>query len=195
MQSESYNETNVTNNRHFAFVYLLGYLDYSLYGKQHQNCLYITIQPELLDLLVPIKRLTCHLFPWHDHKLNCDFTWLLNISSLIWEKMRIITNFSTKIDFSMKKGGVVNKKREWEREWGGRERELGNFSVWLFNRNVGKLLLAFYNGGTYEMGKFISCYYFPTHVMFWVRAMMCKNQICYSSPLHITANMIWLVHN
>ena len=32
---------NVTNNRHFAFVYLLGKLDYSLYGQQNKNRLCI----------------------------------------------------------------------------------------------------------------------------------------------------------
>ena len=30
-------EINITYNRHFAFVYLLGYLDYSLYGQQNKN--------------------------------------------------------------------------------------------------------------------------------------------------------------
>ena len=35
------NEINVTNSRHFAFVYLLGKLDYSLYGQQNKNPLYM----------------------------------------------------------------------------------------------------------------------------------------------------------
>ena len=30
-------EINITDNRHFAFVYLLGKLDYSLYGQQNKN--------------------------------------------------------------------------------------------------------------------------------------------------------------
>ena len=30
-------EINVTDNRHFAFVYLLGSLDYSLYGQRHKS--------------------------------------------------------------------------------------------------------------------------------------------------------------
>ena len=34
-------EINVTNNRHFVFVYLLGKLDYSLYSQRNDNRLYI----------------------------------------------------------------------------------------------------------------------------------------------------------
>ena len=34
-------EKNVSDNRHFAFVFLLGYLDFSLYGQWHKNRLYI----------------------------------------------------------------------------------------------------------------------------------------------------------
>ena len=30
-------QINVTNNHHFAFVYLLGKLDNSLYGQQSEN--------------------------------------------------------------------------------------------------------------------------------------------------------------
>ena len=34
---------NVTNNCQFAFVYLLGKLDYSLHGQRNENRLYITL--------------------------------------------------------------------------------------------------------------------------------------------------------
>ena len=34
------NEINVTNNCHFALVYLLGELDYSLYCQRNDNRLY-----------------------------------------------------------------------------------------------------------------------------------------------------------
>ena len=34
-------EINITDNHHFAFVYLLGKLDYSLYGQQNKNLLFI----------------------------------------------------------------------------------------------------------------------------------------------------------
>ena len=34
-------ETNITDNCHFAFVYLLGKLDYSLYGQRNKNSRYI----------------------------------------------------------------------------------------------------------------------------------------------------------
>ena len=37
-------EINITDNRHFAFVYLLGKLDYSLYGQQNKNRLYINLE-------------------------------------------------------------------------------------------------------------------------------------------------------
>ena len=37
-------EINVTNNRHFALVYLLGKLDYSLYGQRNNNRLYILLK-------------------------------------------------------------------------------------------------------------------------------------------------------
>ena len=36
-------EINVTNNHHFAFVYLLGTLYYSLYGQWNDNRLYMTL--------------------------------------------------------------------------------------------------------------------------------------------------------
>ena len=34
-------EINITDSRHFAFVFLLGKLDYSLYGQWNKNRLYI----------------------------------------------------------------------------------------------------------------------------------------------------------
>ena len=34
-------EINVTDNRHFTFVYLLGQLDYSLYGQRNKNQQYM----------------------------------------------------------------------------------------------------------------------------------------------------------
>ena len=40
-QKSTYYEINIANNRHFAFVYLLGKLDYSLYGQRNKNRLYI----------------------------------------------------------------------------------------------------------------------------------------------------------
>ena len=36
-------EINVTNNRHFAFVNLLGKLDYSLCGQRNDNRLFISV--------------------------------------------------------------------------------------------------------------------------------------------------------
>ena len=40
-QKSTYYEINIANNRHFAFVYLLGKLDYSLYGQRNENHLYM----------------------------------------------------------------------------------------------------------------------------------------------------------
>ena len=34
-------ETNATKNHHFAFVYLLGKLDYSLYSQRNDNRLFM----------------------------------------------------------------------------------------------------------------------------------------------------------
>ena len=34
-------EINITDNCHFAFVYLLGKLDHSLYGQRNKNRLYL----------------------------------------------------------------------------------------------------------------------------------------------------------
>ena len=45
---------NVTNNRHFVFVYLLGKLDYSLYGQRNNNrlsmCKQINLGHEQISL-------------------------------------------------------------------------------------------------------------------------------------------------
>ena len=47
-------EINVTNNHHFAFVYLLGKLDYSLYGQRNNNrlsmCKQINLGHEQISL-------------------------------------------------------------------------------------------------------------------------------------------------
>ena len=37
------NEIKITDNRHFAFVYFLGNLDYSLHGQQNENHLYMLV--------------------------------------------------------------------------------------------------------------------------------------------------------
>ena len=34
---------NITYNRHFNFVYLLGKIDYSLYGQWHESRLYMLV--------------------------------------------------------------------------------------------------------------------------------------------------------
>ena len=39
-----YSNIHITDNRHFVFVYLLGKLDYSLYGQRNKNRVYIFIQ-------------------------------------------------------------------------------------------------------------------------------------------------------
>ena len=39
---------NVTNNHHFAFVYLVGTLDYSLYGQRNDNHSYHLIWLKLV---------------------------------------------------------------------------------------------------------------------------------------------------
>ena len=38
---------NVADNRHFTFVYLLGKLDYSLYGQRNKDCLYMNDETSL----------------------------------------------------------------------------------------------------------------------------------------------------
>ena len=42
---------HVTNNRHFAFVYLLGKLDYNLYSQRNDNRLYMSPDSHMKQLL------------------------------------------------------------------------------------------------------------------------------------------------
>ena len=49
-------EINVTSNRHFAFVYLLGKLDYSLNGQWNNNRLFMAPGQPLIDKNIEVVK-------------------------------------------------------------------------------------------------------------------------------------------
>ena len=66
-------EINITDNRHFTFVYLLGKLDYSLYGQRNKSWLFMSGQmQECFSLSLLLSSMILHLH--HFVKITFSFS-------------------------------------------------------------------------------------------------------------------------